>query len=178
MQILVISPQGYQRDALCCLLAHLFPSYQFRGLSEQSALDELETYLQLEEGLVISTQSLPLLDKRLKSSQQDHLIVSPKASTETLTNALRHILNSEEEMATSSVSVFKAQESYKPHLIERLTPRQRKVLSLMMEGVTSKEIAKKLNLSPSTIKTHLSAIFRVFQVRTRLQLMLATQRLH
>lgn len=41
---------------------------------------------------------------------------------------------------------------------ERLTSRQMDVLRLMAQGKSNKEIARELDLAPSTIKTHLSQI--------------------
>lgn len=41
---------------------------------------------------------------------------------------------------------------------ERLTPRQREVVQLITEGYTTKEIAKKLNLSVKTIDAHRTQI--------------------
>jgi DNA-binding NarL/FixJ family response regulator len=178
MQVFVISPQGYQRDALCCLLNSLFPTHRFQGLTEQSALDALDQTRRSNEGLVISTQPLPLLEKSLRSSQREHLIIAPHASTETLTGSLRQIFKSSTERITTTTPVLTAQESNPLHPQARLSPRQVKVLSLLIEGETSKEIAKKMKLSPSTIKTHISAILRIFQVRTRLQLMRVAHQLH
>lgn len=41
-----------------------------------------------------------------------------------------------------------------PHLLDRLTPRQREVLQLIAEGHTTKEIAALLNVSEKTVGTH------------------------
>lgn len=38
--------------------------------------------------------------------------------------------------------------------LERLTPRQREILQLIAEGKTTKDIARKLNLSVKTVETH------------------------
>jgi len=176
MQVFVITSPGYQRDALCVFLTSLFPSYRFRGLSEQSASDEFELYLNGEEGLVISTHPLPLLDNYLRGSQVDHLIISPHASTETLMSALRQILPSSDTLLSTAASAFTEAQLDTPRTDYRLTPKQLKVLALLIEGDPSKHIAKKLNLSPSTIKTHIAAIFRAFRVRTRMELLLVTER--
>lgn len=50
---------------------------------------------------------------------------------------------------------------------QRLTQRQSDVLGFMGLGLTNKEIARKLDLSESTVKTHSSAILRVFDVDSR-----------
>jgi DNA-binding NarL/FixJ family response regulator len=43
-------------------------------------------------------------------------------------------------------------------LFERLTARQREVLQLVAEGDTTKEIARKLNLSVKTVEMHRSQL--------------------
>jgi two-component system, NarL family, nitrate/nitrite response regulator NarL len=43
-------------------------------------------------------------------------------------------------------------------LAERLTERQMQVLRLMAQGQSNKEIARALDLAPSTVKTHLSQL--------------------
>jgi two-component system, NarL family, nitrate/nitrite response regulator NarL len=50
-----------------------------------------------------------------------------------------------------------------------LTPRQRDVLAMVIEGRSNKEIGTRLNLSEQTVKGHLLAIFRTLNVRNRVQ---------
>jgi DNA-binding NarL/FixJ family response regulator len=50
---------------------------------------------------------------------------------------------------------------------DTLTPRQREVLELLMEGKSNKEIARTLNLGEGTVKIHMAALFRAFGVNTR-----------
>ena len=49
----------------------------------------------------------------------------------------------------------------------RLTPRQREILSMIERGLANKEIANVLDLSQSTVKFHITALFRELGVRTR-----------
>jgi len=58
-----------------------------------------------------------------------------------------------------------------------LSPRQRDVLRLLIEGKPNKTIGRELDLSESTVKTHLAAIFRKLDVESRTQAVLATARL-
>lgn len=44
--------------------------------------------------------------------------------------------------------------------IEFLTPRQREVLQLLVQGFSNKEIARKLKLGEGTVKIHMAALFR------------------
>jgi DNA-binding NarL/FixJ family response regulator len=50
---------------------------------------------------------------------------------------------------------------------EKLTLRQKEVLSELLKGRASKEIARALNIAEGTVKIHLAAIYRALGVRTR-----------
>ena len=55
-----------------------------------------------------------------------------------------------------------------------LTPRQSQVLTLVCNrGLSNKKIAQALSISESTVKIHMSAIFKEYGVRNRTQLALA-----
>jgi DNA-binding NarL/FixJ family response regulator len=62
-------------------------------------------------------------------------------------------------------------------MLGSLTPRQRDVLSLLVGGLSNKEIARKLKLGEGTIKIHLAALFRSLQVRNRQEAAVAGARL-
>lgn len=57
----------------------------------------------------------------------------------------------------------------------RLTPRQREVLALLCEGLPNKLICRRLNISPGTVKAHISSIFRELGVGSRLQAVVAAR---
>jgi DNA-binding CsgD family transcriptional regulator len=58
-----------------------------------------------------------------------------------------------------------------------LTPAEREVVGLVAEGLRNADIADRLFVSPSTVKTHLSHVFSKLGVTTRAQLAaLATRR--
>jgi DNA-binding NarL/FixJ family response regulator len=48
-----------------------------------------------------------------------------------------------------------------------LTPRQRDVLELIVQGMSNKEIARALGLGEGTVKVHVAALFRVLGVTSR-----------
>jgi two-component system response regulator DevR len=53
--------------------------------------------------------------------------------------------------------------------IESLSPQETRVLELVAEGLTNKEIAQQLNLSEKTVKNYLSNLFDKLQISRRSQ---------
>jgi DNA-binding NarL/FixJ family response regulator len=62
-------------------------------------------------------------------------------------------------------------------LLNLLTPRQRDVLNLVVQGDSNKLIARKLGLGEGTVKIHLAALFRSLGVRNRAAAAVAGARL-
>jgi len=48
-----------------------------------------------------------------------------------------------------------------------LTRQQYRILGLMAQGQSNKEIAMKLSLSPQTVKNHVSAVLRAMDAQNR-----------
>lgn len=53
--------------------------------------------------------------------------------------------------------------------LESLTPREKEVLRLMAEGVSSREIASKLGISYTTVRTHIRSLGAKLGVHSKLQ---------
>jgi DNA-binding NarL/FixJ family response regulator len=104
----------------------------------------------------------------------------PKAmGIDQLTHALRTILDgtiyvppllaqATREGPDGAMSQFSgADRRAAPDILEKLTPRQRDVLELLVKGKSNKEIARELDLGEGTVKIHLAALFRNLGVRNR-----------
>ena len=61
--------------------------------------------------------------------------------------------------------------------VDDLSPRQIEVLRHLIDGRTNKEICRALGLSPSTVKTHVTAIFQKLGAATRTQAVTIATRL-
>ena len=52
-----------------------------------------------------------------------------------------------------------------------LSPRQRDTLECLLEGMSEKEVARQLGLSPHTVHVYVKALHRAFSVRSRAELL-------
>jgi len=108
--------------------------------------------------------------------------IPKSASTEAMLAALRQVLAGT-PFVPASLSVSHAD----PHTLPPagfaglqhccgLTARQLEVARLLAQGCTNKAIAGMLAMSESTVKVHIAAIFRAFDVTNRTEAVLAIQR--
>lgn len=69
----------------------------------------------------------------------------------------------------SGIEVQLPQTEPKKEPYVQLTARQKDVFEKLAEGLSNKEIARKLDMSPSTVKVHVAAILRICNVSNRTQ---------
>jgi DNA-binding NarL/FixJ family response regulator len=63
-----------------------------------------------------------------------------------------------------------------PDPLDTLSAREREVLGLLLEGLPNKLIARRLQISEKTVKTHLTRVFRALGVTDRVQAVLWAER--
>lgn len=109
------------------------------------------------------TEDPRLLDRAAGSGA--HGLVSKSCSREELVAAVRAVAGGEVHVG--------------PEVMERLSrlavpapvlsPREREILRLLADGLTSEQVASSLHLSPETVKTHVRHAMRKLGARTRVQ---------
>jgi DNA-binding NarL/FixJ family response regulator len=57
-------------------------------------------------------------------------------------------------------------------MVEELTKREAKIISLVAKGMTNKDAANELNLSVKTIKHHMTNVMQKLQAKNRLEAVL------
>jgi len=63
-----------------------------------------------------------------------------------------------------------------PDPLAGISPREREVLALLLDGMPNKLIARRLEISEKTVKSHLTSIFRQIGVTDRVQAVLWVER--
>jgi DNA-binding NarL/FixJ family response regulator len=63
-----------------------------------------------------------------------------------------------------------------PDPLAGVSPREREVLALLLDGMPNKLIARRLEISEKTVKSHLTSIFRQLGVTDRVQAILWAER--
>jgi len=97
--------------------------------------------------------------------------IARSASVATLTSLIR--------TAAADPTTFRAPGEFLRAPVKpgpRLSPRERQVLELLVEGKTQAQIAEALNISPATAKTHVARLYTKLQARNRSQALLTTAR--
>lgn len=85
-----------------------------------------------------------------------------------------------EDIAGAVRTVALGQSFFSPDLekpSELLGPRERAVLEMIGQGATNREVARKLDISPHTVKDHVSALYRKLDARNRAEAVVRAQRL-
>jgi len=97
--------------------------------------------------------------------------VPKSASPQTLLAALQLVLSGNVYVPPLMVGAAgtNAAGAHRAEDTAQLTERQIDVLRQLSEGLTNKEIANRLGISEKTIKTHVTAIFKMLNVSNRIQ---------
>lgn len=97
--------------------------------------------------------TIPLTVRTIKAGAMDFLTKPVEASIllSKVRDALEQALSQQKQDETNQTDALK---------LERLTEREREILMLVGKGLTSKEIAQKLDISPRTVDNHRARIMQ------------------
>ena len=155
------------------------------GLNGLSALPELHELRPIVP-LVILSASEDSIDVRQALDAGAMGYIPKSSSSHEMITALRLVLMGEvyvppallaalEVLETTSVQVNAAPMAEEN--VGGLTPRQLEVLRLMAQGLSNKEICRRLNVAEGTVKLHVTAVMRALNACNRTQAVIeATQR--
>ena len=105
------------------------------------------------------------IHQALQAGAQGYLVKG--ASHETIFRALRRVTQGETFLPQPVTTALKSRGA------NRLTPRERQVLSLIVAGKSNKEIGEELNIKEVSVKAHVTVILSRLQVTDRTQAVVA-----
>ena len=188
MKILLVDDHGLFRAGLCRLLQDLEPNLQVEearsvGSAEQFSgrvFDLILLDLNMPDAKGIDALnriklSFPDSTVVVISGEEDPRIIHsvieggacgyiPKSSEPNiLLVALRLVLEGGVYLPRQAMAVFEkvtVTKDPKQQELEQLTGRQRQIFAMAVKGVSNKQIARDLDLSVNTVKSHLSTVYR------------------
>lgn len=91
------------------------------------------------------------------------------ASEKELRSAVSHLRDGERFVSPGLLAMVFGPETLAHSSSDSLTPRERRVLALLVEGRSNREIASELFIGESTVKTHLRNVYEKLGVANRIQ---------
>jgi two-component system nitrate/nitrite response regulator NarL len=102
------------------------------------------------------------------SAAADGYSVIPKDVTpEALVQSLRQIAEGQLPVLPSEQAISRGQSAVTENALTTLTDRERQIMRLVSEGLSNKEIGRRLNIADGTIKVHLHNIFQKLEISNR-----------
>ncbi|MER6122652.1 response regulator transcription factor [Streptomyces sp. NPDC001795] len=100
-----------------------------------------------------------------------------RADADALVQAVRLVARSDSLLFPSAVRALAAEHAYgyatPPAWVAKLTARESEVLRLMAAGLTNAEIARRMEVGPATVKSHVAAVLAKTGTRARTQAVIA-----
>ena len=105
------------------------------------------------EGYLVKSSALPTVGKQIQRVLGGERVISPEV----------------QRIAVSELGAFARMAREGSEVRASLTPREHEVLMLLSRGLTMRQMATRLGISPRTVETHVAKLYRKLDVRTRIQ---------
>ena len=108
-------------------------------------------------------------DLQMLAAAGAHAVISDEVDPEMLVQTLRQVADGEKLLPSLSSDqiVSREQNGFAEKSVAALTDRERQIMRLVSEGLSNKEIGRRLGLTDGTIKVHLHHIFQKLEVCNR-----------
>ena len=119
--------------------------------------------------LVFFTAPVEEHDLRMLAAGGAHAVISNEVDTEILVQTLRQVADGQSLLQSPSADqlIGREQSAAAEKAVTMLTERERQIMRLVSEGLSNKEIGRRLGLTDGTIKVHLHHIFQKLDVGNR-----------
>ena len=202
IRVLIVDDHSIMREGLCMLLAR-DPDLEVVGEAANGA-EAIRQARHLRPDVVVMDLLMPILDGfaatraiRVELPETQVLALTSVLENASVIEAIRagaigyllkdahvaELRTAIKSAATGQVHLSPQASPYfldivrRPESPEHLTPREKDVLHLLVQGHSNKEIARNLYLAEETVKFHVRHILAKLGVQSRTQAILATIRL-
>ena len=120
--------------------------------------------------LVFFTASDEESELVMSATAERYSVISKDAAPELLLQSLRRVAAGQRLLPPSSADqTLSPEQSTIPenNALDVLTDRERQIMRLVSEGLSNKEIGRRLNITDGTIKVHLHNIFQKLEINNR-----------
>jgi len=140
---------------------------------ERNALADIESLAERVPIVVLTASEVPA-DAIAAIRKGARAVVFKRFAVETLMDAVRTVAAGNVWLPSSLQTQMAAQ--LRRPAGNALSPREEEVMRYVGMGMRNAEVAKALDISEQTVKTHLGSIFRKLEVRDRVELALYARR--
>ncbi|WP_319484488.1 response regulator transcription factor [uncultured Cohaesibacter sp.] len=194
MRIILADDHPLYRSGMKQMLAELYPDATIDEAGDAGTLNS-QVSVQPEPDLIISDLLFPGFDyirdlKRLRQTfslcpiiavsmmndplEVEHIMalgvngyVSKSVPSDQMLEAVEKVMQGNIEVRLSDDSFSPDMHGLVKPALDELTPRQIEILKLLRHGLSNKEIARELDLSPFTVRSHVSALMKNLGVSNR-----------
>jgi two-component system nitrate/nitrite response regulator NarL len=119
--------------------------------------------------LVFFAQSVEDRDVRTLAAAGAYAVIPTDIDPDALVQILRRVADGQRLLSAPSASkpAFREESAVAEEVLTTLTDRERQIMRLVSEGLSNKEIGRRLNIADGTIKVHLHNIFQKLDIGNR-----------